>query len=137
MPTRPPHNCQPGCPALVPAGTPRCPAHTRARQQMSDATRGSRHQRGYGTAWDATRAAWFATSWPGLGRVPVLCGDRITGPCGEHSRCVREGRTVTGRVLDHITRKELGGPDEPANFQTLCDTCHNVKRQAEGTRGAR
>ena len=137
MPTRPGHTCVPGCAAIVPHGQRRCPRHTVVERQTKERDRGSRHERGYGTPWDRLRASWFATEWPGLGRTPVLCGDRMDGPNPAHSLCLQRGLiAVRGRVLDHIVRREDGGPDEPANFQTLCDRCHNVKRQQEGT-GAR
>ena len=136
MPMRPGHACVPGCPEIVPAGQRRCPAHTKAQQRSEDKRRGSRHERQYGTPWDKLRKAWFATTFAALGRRPVLCGDRMSGPSAIDSRCVADGRTTTGRVLDHIVRRERGGPDAVENFQTLCDLDHNVKRQRE-SRGER
>lgn len=136
MPMRPGHACVPGCPAIVPAGQRRCPVHRRKQQRTEDARRGSRHERGYGTAWEKLRKSWFSTVIPALGRPPVLCGDRLAGPSPIDSRCVAEGRTTQGRVLDHIVRRERNGPDTFENFQTLCDHDHDVKRQRE-SRGER
>lgn len=45
-----------GCGALVAAGKSYCAQHTHeAVKWKSDAVRGNRHARGYGTAWDKIR----------------------------------------------------------------------------------
>ena len=138
MPYRPRKPCaQPGCRELVPAGTRYCAADRARRQKADDRQRGSCSERKYGAPWQRTRRAFLLTEWPGLGRRPILCGDRIIGPSPEHSSCVRAGVRKAGRVVDHIVRREDGGPDEPENFQLLCDHDHNVKRQAEGQEARR
>ncbi|HMM83915.1 hypothetical protein [Azohydromonas sp.] len=43
------------CGALVRDGTSRCQAHKTRPGTFADKRRGSRHERGYGTAWDRTR----------------------------------------------------------------------------------
>lgn len=43
------------CGALVRDGTSRCRAHKTRPGTFADKRRGSRHERGYGTAWDRTR----------------------------------------------------------------------------------
>ena len=48
------------------------------------------------------------------------------------AQCKREGRIVFGTLTDHTIPKERGGaPLNPKNLQTLCDPCHNRKRQLE------
>lgn len=48
------HPCaEAGCPVPTPAGTSRCPDHTRAKDQA----RGTRQVRGYDQAYDRTRRA--------------------------------------------------------------------------------
>lgn len=125
MPTRPGHICAPGCPVIVPAGTRRCPTHTVAKVQYVDERRGTRHERGYGTPWEKKREAWFSLA------VRRICGARVNGPDVTDSLCLQAGVTSPGRVLDHIVRKRKGGADDESNYQTLCDHCHNVKRQKE------
>lgn len=44
----------PGCPHLIPAGTPRCPQH----QREHEAQRGSRQARGYDRNYDRERRHW-------------------------------------------------------------------------------
>jgi 5-methylcytosine-specific restriction protein A len=132
MPKRAGHACRPGCPNIVPAGERHCPGCTKDVSRQVEHRRGSRASRGYGPEWDRTRAVWLRTVWPGLGRQPMLCGDRIDGTSGEHSRCVREGRATPTALVDHILRRKAGGTDADTNLQLLCDQCHNVKRQQEG-----
>ena len=39
---------------------------------------------------------------------------------------------MPGRVVDHITPIRFGGGKlDPDNLQTMCDTCHNIKSNAE------
>lgn len=72
-------------------------------------SRKSRHERGYGTAWDKQRKYI-------LSRDKHLCQE-----------CWRNGRLSPGNHVDHITPKAKGGTDEPDNLQTMCLTCHERK----------
>ena len=46
--------------------------------------------------------------------------------------CAAAGITRLGDLVDHIKRIRDGGqPTDDANLQTLCNKCHNAKRQAE------
>ena len=128
MPNRARHTCRPGCPNLVPAGQRWCDACTKAKPQQLDDRRGSSHARGYGVDWQRRREAWL--------QAHPLCGDRLDGPSAIDSLCVQRGRVMGANVVDHIRRKGAGGEDDESNFQSLCDRCHNVKRQREG-RGER
>ena len=48
------------------------------------------------------------------------------------AQCKKEGRIVLGRVADHIISMSVGGARlDDNNLQTLCDPCHNKKRQEE------
>ncbi|HBB3047274.1 HNH endonuclease [Escherichia coli] len=73
----------------------------------------SRHQRGYGTKWDAIRARI-------LKRDNHLC-----------QNCLRDGRAVEARTVDHIIPKAHGGTDADSNLQSLCWPCHKAKTARE------
>lgn len=79
-----------------------------------DAIRGTRHQRGYGAAWERTRKRI-------LDRDENLC-----------QPCLKAGRTSLGNQVDHITPKAQGGGDNDENLQAICIACHRVKTQREG-----
>ena len=69
----------------------------------------SRHERGYGTAWDKLRKVIIA---------------RDKGLCQEHRR---DGKLRTGNNVDHILSKAKGGTDDPSNLELLCADCHKAK----------
>lgn len=90
----------------------------RVKVQRRDASFGStdrlsRHERGYGTAWDKLRAR-------------IL--ERDGYQCQE---CKRQGRLTAAREVDHIEPREDGGGDDPANLQSLCKPCHATKTSRE------
>jgi len=124
MPTAAPRPCRhPGCRGLVRGGS-YCPAHKRADAgSFSDPARGTRHERGYGSGWDATRKR-------------VLVRD-----CGLCQGCLQKGVVTPvgdkpySAWCDHIIPKAEGGTDEDANLQTLCRPCHKAKTDAEKARG--
>lgn len=71
-------------------------------------------------------------------RAHPLCGDRLGGPSGEHSVCVRAGIASAALVVDHIVPLADGGVDEPSNWQSLCtNPCHAAKSAAEATNRAK
>lgn len=76
--------------------------------------RGSRHERGYGSAWDKLRKV-------------VLSRDE--GWC---VACLLYGRHVPAKTVDHVIPKSEGGGDELSNLQSLCADCHAEKSSAEG-----
>lgn len=116
-----------GCPNLSAHGP--CDVCAAARQQRVDQRRGSAASRGYGSRWAATSTA--------LRRSQLRwCGDRMPGaPVTTDSRCPASGlQRSLSQVVDHIV--PVAGPRDPrfwdrANWQGLCDTCHNAKRQRE------
>lgn len=69
----------------------------------------SRHERGYGTAWDKLRKVI-------LTRDKYLC-----------QPCLRKGRVHPATQVDHILPKAKGGTDEAANLQGICKPCHDAK----------
>ena len=124
MPTAAPRPCRhPGCRALVRGGG-YCPSHKRPDAgSFADSSRGSRHERGYGAGWDATRKR-------------ILARD-----CGLCQECLRQGRVKAvgdkpySAWCDHIIPKAEGGTDADDNLQTLCRSCHKAKTDAEKARG--
>lgn len=102
-----------------------CVEHATQRRKDVDLRRGSRHERGYGSAWDKISARWKAKH--------PCCGERADGKLyGEQSACVRAGLRNPGAptnrtATDHIVTRDNGGTDEESNLQTLCQRCHSVK----------
>ena len=112
MPMLPLRPCtQSGCPALTSTG--RCPAHPRPVRpavvpaRLYDDRRGSSAQRGYGYAWQQTRAAYLKA----------------------HPRCSQCGQPAT--VVDHVRAKRHGGADDESNYQPLCKKHHDMKTARE------
>lgn len=81
--------------------------------------RGTRHERGYGSAWDKLRVRI-------LERDMYLCQE-----------CKRQGRLTPLAVkpydhaVDHIQAKAFGGSDHPSNLESLCSACHDAKSKKE------
>jgi 5-methylcytosine-specific restriction protein A len=69
----------------------------------------SRHQRGYGTAWNKFRLHI-------LERDCYLC-----------QTCRREGRVTNANIVDHILSKAKGGKDTEQNCEAICKPCHDKK----------
>jgi 5-methylcytosine-specific restriction enzyme A len=101
------------CGVLVRDGTSRCAAHLRPPRYV-DERRGSRHERGYGTAWDKLRKV-------ALSRDAGLCV-----PCRD------AGLVTLATAVDHVLPKALGGTDELSNLQAICHACHKAKSAREG-----
>ena len=78
-----------------------------------DSVRGSRHQRGYGTAWERTRARI-------LRRDGGLC-----------QPCQSDGHVTGATEVDHIVPKAQGGGDNDENLQAICIECHSAKTARE------
>ena len=73
----------------------------------------SRHQRGYGTKWEAIRAR-------------ILKRDK--GLCQEH---LRKGVVKQASCVDHVIAKAHGGSDDDRNLESLCWSCHAAKTARE------
>lgn len=125
MPVAAPKPCRhPGCNVLVRSGG-RCDKHQReaAPGSFADRSRGTRHERGYGTDWDKIRERILR---------------RDNGLCQE---CLRNGvLTAVGDKpfsawCDHVIPKAEGGTDDDENLQTLCRSCHQAKTDREKLRG--
>ena len=80
-------------------------------------SRRSRHERGYGTAWDKLRIVI-------LRRDKYLC-----------QPCVRDGYTTTAQEVDHIIPKAKGGTDDEDNLQSICTPCHKHKTYGKKNEG--
>ncbi len=86
---------------------------------QSDERRGSRHERGYGTAWDRLRLLI-------LRRDDYLC-----------QTCASVGRVAAATQVDHKIPKARGGSDSPSNLAAICAPCHRDKtaRESRGDAG--
>jgi 5-methylcytosine-specific restriction endonuclease McrA len=107
MPHAPNHPCsQPGCAALVPPGTRRCPRHpaiATLRQQP--------YQR------PGAHAFYGTMEWKQF-RAQVL---ELRG-----KQCVRCGRVTDSPHLDHVVPISAGGaPLDEQNVRVLCHNCHS------------
>ena len=105
----------------------RCEKHTR----LVDQQRGSSTERGYDGPWRGYSER-FRVEFP-------LCGDRPPeAPQTQDSLCRREGRTEAATLVDHIVPVAGSGDArfyDRANHQSLCEACHNMKRQRESRTG--
>jgi 5-methylcytosine-specific restriction protein A len=101
---------------LVRDGSSRCDQHPKANS-FADKKRGTRHERGYGTAWSKLREI-------------VLKRDQ--GLC---QPCEAAGRVTLAHEVDHRVPKAEGGTDAESNLQSICRICHLAKTQAEAKRG--
>ena len=57
--------------------------------------------------------------------------------CGLCQECKRQGKVSVGGPVDHITPLWMGGSDEDANKELLCDICHDAKTAREAAQRAR
>ena len=73
----------------------------------------SRHERGYGNAWDKLRKLV-------LQRDKHLC-----------QPCLAKRRVTPATQVDHITPKAKGGTDDLDNLQGICGPCHEAKTTIE------
>jgi 5-methylcytosine-specific restriction protein A len=73
----------------------------------------TRHERGYGTAWDKLRKS-------ALDRDNHLC-----------QKCLRKKVYTLATEVDHIKPKYKGGTDNLINLEGICSKCHKVKTQKE------
>jgi 5-methylcytosine-specific restriction protein A len=124
MPTAAPKPCT-RCGVLVRDGSSRCEAHkVLDTGRFADRKRGTRHERGYGSAWDRLR-------------LVILARDH--GIC---QPCKREGRIHEGTHVDHRVNKaewmrlhgSLDGVDDESNLQAINAECHRLKTAAEALR---
>ena len=106
-------------------GSGYCKEHQADRKigTFADPGRGTRQQRGYGSAWDKIRPRIMARD------------------CGLCQPCLRAGQVTAARQVDHIVAKSAGGTDADDNLQAICPACHLAKtakesRRARGMGGA-
>jgi len=81
--------------------------------------RTSRHDRGYGSAWEKIREQAL---------------ERDRGLC---QHCLAEGRSVPATQVDHVIAKAKGGTDDLGNLQSLCRDHHEAKTAAENGRAVK
>ncbi|WP_080416904.1 HNH endonuclease [Burkholderia ubonensis] len=81
-----------------------------------DRERGDRRARGLDPNWERTRAE-------------IMRRDK--GLC---QSCLRAGRVVLAKSVDHIVNRAEGGGDDHSNLEALCDKCHKAKTAKEAAR---
>jgi 5-methylcytosine-specific restriction protein A len=101
------------CSVAVHGGGARCDAHKVRSGTFSDRSRGTRHERGYGTAWEKLR------------RVIL---ERDAGLC---QVCREDGTVTTANIVDHIKPKSQGGTDDEDNLRVICKRHHSAKTDRE------
>ncbi|MBS1198142.1 MAG: putative phage-related protein [Proteobacteria bacterium] len=119
MPVAAPRPCRhQGCGVLVCDGSGYCSAHQADSKagKFADERRGSRHERGYGSAWEKLRKI-------------ILRRDK--GLCQE---CLRQDKCRPAKIVDHKVPKFEGGTDDEDNLQSLCQSCSDKKTQSEAQR---
>ena len=120
MPVAAPKPCRhTACGKLVIDGVGYCEVHKRDRNinRYSGDNRGSRHERGYGTAWQ---------------KIRVFVLKRDSGLC---QPCLKIGRVTQAKQVDHIIQKYDGGTDDESNLQSICVDCHKIKTAREAAHG--
>ncbi len=110
--SRPPHLCT-ACNVIVPHST-RCAcqiATQRARNKRHDRTRPTASQRGYGAAWRKARDLFLKIN----------------------DRCAWPGCRALATLVDHIKahKGDMRLFWERSNWQPLCTSCHNSKKQRQ------
>lgn len=110
-----------GCSALVDKPG-YCSAHAKEAVGWNrQIDRGSRHERGYDSAWDALR-------------LKILRRDRRLCKC---EMCASTGRIRKANEVDHVVPKALGGTDDPGNLAAINTDCHKVKTDRDRAAVAR
>ena len=117
MPPRIPKACRKqGCPLTTTDASGYCSKHKPINTGWSRYQKGrSRHQRGYGSAWDNLRNQ-------------VLQRDRYICQCDE---CKRSGIIKDATHVDHIVAKAHGGTDDLSNLRAINEMCHRKKTAKE------
>ena len=104
---------QPGCGKLLDVSG-YCEPHAKHVRRQSDARRESSSKRGYGRAWQKSRASY-------LSRHPLCC------------HCEADGMVVPATEVDHIVAHK--GDQalfwDSKNWQPLCKPCHSKKTARE------
>lgn len=90
-----------------------CPDHPRNWHKQEK--RGTRQERGYGSAWDRVR------------KLVLLRDKGLCKPCGF------QNRVSPATEVDHIVPKSQGGTDDQTNLQSICSACHKLKTAYEST----
>ena len=125
MPSMPPRACcYRGCSLTSNDGTSYCEKHKPKQSSgwaASNKKRGvsSRHEAGYGHAWDKLR-------------LTILTRDRYL--C---QPCLKLGVMTMAKQVDHIVNKANGGTNHPTNLQAICFDCHKKKTQKESSSARR
>ena len=87
------------------------------RGWQPDSHRGSRHERGYGWAWE---------------KLVEFIKRRANGMCEPHAAM---GLVHEGKQCDHILPKAQGGTDDEFNVHYVCDAFHAAKTAIESRGG--
>lgn len=97
----------------MPKRPPRLGTAAKAPRGWAATSKKSKQARGYGAEW---------------GRLRIIVLKRDKYLC---QPCLRLGRVTRATEVDHIVPKHLGGTDDPANLQSICNPCHKAKTARE------
>lgn len=90
---------------------------TQRTERVAPAPAANSTPRTRGRAWMETRAKWL--------RANPLCVP-----------CEAEGRPTHATQVDHVVPLWRGGADDPSNYQSICDRCHDEKTRREASERA-
>lgn len=124
MPTKPKRGClTQGCPNLVEGGGVYCPK-CRKEKGIPTHNYGEKSEEAKDRHRFYDTAAWRKLRDSYIRRYPL---------CAE---CLRHGKIIPAKIVDHIVPVANGGdPFNEDNLQSLCQHCHEVKSNEEGSRG--
>lgn len=112
-----------GCPRVVVRGEQYCEVHTQDGEQKERERRKEWKERSLRNMDEKQRYDFYRSkAWRNM-RELHLHREPLCREC-----------KAAGQEIDHIIQlKEGGAALDDSNLQTLCRTCHNRKRQREGT----
>lgn len=103
-----------GCSELIPRGTQYCAKHqAKVYAEYDKRERTPERKARYSGSWEVVRKRYL--------REHPYC-----------EICYSQGAMVPATLVHHVLPLAEGGKNEPANFQSLCKSCHSALHAARG-----